>query len=82
MGFLGGFYLFILTRGWVLARATQPKTRLGRVAISQNPTQTRGLTSLNLAIRVELLLALSIMITSTHYLSFNLQITWSIISAR
>jgi hypothetical protein len=48
MGFLGGFYLFILTRGWVVARATQPKTRLGRVAISQNPTQTRGLTSLAL----------------------------------
>jgi hypothetical protein len=48
MGFLGGFYLFILTRGWVVARATQPKTRLGRVAISQNPTQTRGLTSLNI----------------------------------
>jgi hypothetical protein len=47
MGFLGGFYLFILTRGWVVARATQPKTRLGRVAISQNPTQTRGLTSLH-----------------------------------
>jgi hypothetical protein len=46
MGFLGGFYLFILTRGWVVARATQPKTRLGRVAMSQNPTQTRGLTSL------------------------------------
>jgi uncharacterized protein YraI len=47
MGFLGSFYLFILTRGWVVARATQPKTRLGRVAISQNPTQTRGLTSVS-----------------------------------
>jgi hypothetical protein len=54
MGFLGGFYLFIITRGWVVARATQPKTRLGRVAISQNPTQTRGLTSLLIALLIYL----------------------------
>jgi hypothetical protein len=60
MGFLGGFYLFILTRGWVVARATQPKIRLGRVAISQNPTQTRGLTSLNLTIAYTITKAINI----------------------